>query len=205
LLLQRYGVVFRDLLARESAAPPWRELARVYRRLEARGEIRGGRFVAGVAGEQFGTSEAVDRLRKVRDDKLAAQKTSHAGVPEDLARFRPSRPFGPSKENESGDESSNSTEWLVISACDPLNLIGIITPGPRVPAMRGNRLLLNQGRLIASIQGGKVLFHEDIESAEKDEWVRWMKLSGLARMRHETVTAAGEPARSRPASKEFAR
>src|SRR5262249_19423962 len=59
LLLRRYGVMFRDLLANESAAPPWQELVRSYRRLEARGEIRGGRFVAGVAGEQYALPEAI--------------------------------------------------------------------------------------------------------------------------------------------------
>jgi ATP-dependent Lhr-like helicase len=64
--LQRYGVVFRKLLAREANAAPWRDLARVYRRLEARGEIRGGRFVAGMSGEQFASPEAVERLREIR-------------------------------------------------------------------------------------------------------------------------------------------
>ena len=65
-LLKRYGVVFRRLLAREANVAPWRELARVYRRLEARGEIRGGRFVAGMSGEQFAAGDAVDRLREIR-------------------------------------------------------------------------------------------------------------------------------------------
>jgi ATP-dependent Lhr-like helicase len=65
-LLRRYGVVFRRLLTREANAAPWRELTRVYRRLEARGEIRGGRFVSGMSGEQFALAEAVDRLRAVR-------------------------------------------------------------------------------------------------------------------------------------------
>src|SRR3954469_2095588 len=65
-LLRRYGVVFRRLLAREPLAAPWRDLARVYRRLEARGEIRGGRFVAGMSGEQFALPRAVERLREVR-------------------------------------------------------------------------------------------------------------------------------------------
>jgi ATP-dependent helicase Lhr and Lhr-like helicase len=65
-LLQRYGIVFRRLLTRETAAAPWRELARVYRRLEARGEIRGGRFVAGMAGEQFALPDAIPVLREVR-------------------------------------------------------------------------------------------------------------------------------------------
>ena len=65
-LLRRYGVVFRRLLAREANAAPWRELARVYRRLEARGEIRGGRFVSGMSGEQFALPDAVERLREMR-------------------------------------------------------------------------------------------------------------------------------------------
>jgi ATP-dependent Lhr-like helicase len=67
LLLWRYGVMFRDLLARELAAPAWGELAKVYRRWEAQGRVRGGRFVAGVAGEQFASPEAVEELRRLRD------------------------------------------------------------------------------------------------------------------------------------------
>src|SRR6185437_9434224 len=65
-LLRRYGVVFRRVLARETNAATWRELARVYRRLEARGEIRSGRFVTGMSGEQFALPDAVQRLREVR-------------------------------------------------------------------------------------------------------------------------------------------
>jgi ATP-dependent Lhr-like helicase len=65
-LLSRYGVVFRRLLARESTAVTWRELLRVYRTLEARGDIRGGRFVSGMSGEQYALPDAVDRLREVR-------------------------------------------------------------------------------------------------------------------------------------------
>ena len=65
-LLRRYGVVFRRLLTRETNAATWRELARVYRRLEARGEIRSGRFVTGMSGEQFALPDAVERLREVR-------------------------------------------------------------------------------------------------------------------------------------------
>src|SRR6185436_8601641 len=67
-LLRRYGVVFRKLLARESLLPPWRDLLLVYRRLEARGEIRGGRFVDGFSGEQFALPEAVGRLRSIRKE-----------------------------------------------------------------------------------------------------------------------------------------
>ncbi|HKX17274.1 MAG TPA: hypothetical protein VJT33_04610, partial [bacterium] len=65
-LLRRYGVVFRDVLARERALPPWRRLLDVYRRWEAQGEVRGGRFVAGVAGEQYALPGAVEALRAVR-------------------------------------------------------------------------------------------------------------------------------------------
>lgn len=75
-LLHRYGVVFRRLLAREAAPVPWRDLARVYRRLEARGEIRGGRFVSGMSGEQFALAEAVERLREVRRAEPDNQLTS---------------------------------------------------------------------------------------------------------------------------------
>jgi ATP-dependent Lhr-like helicase len=69
LLLRRYGIMFRDLLANESAAPSWQELVRTYRRLEARGEIRGGRFVAGVAGEQYALPEVIPVLRSAVDDR----------------------------------------------------------------------------------------------------------------------------------------
>jgi ATP-dependent Lhr-like helicase len=72
-LLRRYGVVFRKVLEREVALPPWRELLRVYWRLEARGELRGGRFVEGFAGEQFALPEAVGLLRELR-------RRPHAGA-----------------------------------------------------------------------------------------------------------------------------
>ena len=107
-LLRRWGVVFRDLLFREPGAPRWFELLQIYRRLEARGEIRGGRFITGVSGEQFALGETVRQLRQLRDD-------------------------GPQE------------EYLVLSAADPLNLIGIITPHPRVPATAANRILYKDG------------------------------------------------------------
>jgi ATP-dependent Lhr-like helicase len=119
VLLKRYGVVFRSLLARESGLPPWRELAAVYRRLEARGEIRGGRFVSGFGGEQFALPDAVGRLRAIR------------------------------KEEKSG-------ELVALSAADPLNLVGILTPGARVPAIAKNRVLFHDGLAIAALEGGDV-------------------------------------------------
>ena len=79
-LLRRWGIVFRDLLQRESATPPWFELLQVFRRMEARGEIRGGRFVTGVAGEQFALPDAVARLRKLRDDGPARELVVVSGA-----------------------------------------------------------------------------------------------------------------------------
>ncbi|OGA88355.1 MAG: ATP-dependent DNA helicase [Betaproteobacteria bacterium RIFCSPLOWO2_12_FULL_66_14] len=119
ILLKRYGVVFRALLGRESRLPTWRELALVYRRLEARGEIRGGRFVKGFGGEQFALPEAVGRLRAVR------------------------------KQPATG-------ELLAFSAADPLNLVGILTPEARVPAIATNRVLLRDGVPIAALEGGEL-------------------------------------------------
>ncbi|MGH9311933.1 MAG: Lhr family helicase, partial [Vicinamibacterales bacterium] len=126
-LLRRYGVVFRRLLARETNAAPWRELARVYRRLEARGEVRGGRFVTGgMSGEQFALGDAVDRLREVRrtppDDRLIA-----------------------------------------ISAADPLNLAGIVTPGDRVRALGASRMVYRNGVPIATMEGDYVRPLAEIE------------------------------------------
>ncbi|QDE66435.1 DEAD/DEAH box helicase [Myxococcus xanthus] len=101
LFLQRYGIVWRDLVMREALAPTWRELLFVYRRMEARGEVRGGRFVSGFVGEQFALPEAVDMARSVRRQPPSGVRVQLSGV-------------------------------------DPLNLTGVVTPGPRVPAMPGN-------------------------------------------------------------------
>jgi ATP-dependent Lhr-like helicase len=130
-LLKRYGVVFRSLLERESHLPPWRELVRVYRRLEARGEIRGGRFVAGFGGEQFAASDAVGRLRAVR------------------------------KREKTG-------ELVVLSAADPLNLVGILTPSARVSAIYRSRVLFQDGLPIAAVEGGqlRVLAQSSLEEAQ---------------------------------------
>ncbi|MEE9141679.1 MAG: DEAD/DEAH box helicase, partial [Gammaproteobacteria bacterium] len=112
-LLRRYGIVFRRLLERESNLPPWRELLYALRRMEARGEIRGGRYVDGFSGEQFALPEAIGALRAAR------------------------------KRESTGD-------IVVISAADPLNLAGIVTPGEKVPAIAANRVLLRDGLPIAA-------------------------------------------------------
>jgi len=131
-LLQRYGVVFWRLLAREAEwLPPWRELLRVYRRLEGRGEIRGGRFVAGFSGEQFALPEAIGALREMR-------RQEHTGA------------------------------WISVSGADPLNLAGILTPGPKLSALTGNRLLYRDGLPIAMLGGGEVQFLETLDANE--EW-----------------------------------
>ncbi|WP_245537998.1 DEAD/DEAH box helicase [Rubinisphaera brasiliensis] len=116
LLLRRWGVVFRDLLEREQAAPRWYELAKFYRRLEARGEIRGGRFIKGVAGEQFALADVVAELRKMKET------------------------------------ANDPNELLMLRACDPLNLAGILTPQPRVPATASNRVIYWRGEAVAAIQ-----------------------------------------------------
>jgi len=108
MLLRRYGIVIRDLLARESNLPPWRELLMAFRRLEDRGEIRGGRFVDGFLGEQFALPVAVESVRGMR------------GLP-------------------------LSGETVTLSAADPLNLVGILVPGDRVPAISGRTVSYQDG------------------------------------------------------------
>ncbi len=108
VLLRRYGVVFREVLARESNLPKWRELQIMFRRLEDRGEVRGGRFVSGFLGEQFALPEAVESLRAMRN------------LPD-------------------------TGETVVLSAADPLNLIGFIVPGERVAAISGKYVKFRDG------------------------------------------------------------
>ena len=108
MLLKRYGIVFRDLLARETNLPKWRELQMAFRRLEDRGEIRGGRFVDGFLGEQFALPVAVESLRATRKMPLTG-------------------------------------ETIVLSAADPLNLVGILLPGERVPAISGRTVIFRDG------------------------------------------------------------
>ncbi|MDA8485995.1 DEAD/DEAH box helicase [Pseudomonas resinovorans] len=133
-LLRRYGVVGWRLLEREADwLPPWRDLLRVYHRLEARGEIRGGRFVAGVSGEQFALPEAVGLLREVRKRPLDGSLVS-------------------------------------LAACDPLNLLGTLLAGIKVPAVAGNRLLLRDGVPVATLVAGKVNLLQDADPATANEW-----------------------------------
>ncbi len=112
MLLRRYGIVFRELLTRESNLPKWRELQWAFRRLEDRGEIRGGRFVSGFVGEQFALPLAVESVREMRN--LPA-----------------------------------SNEVITISAADPMNLVGIIIPGERIPSIGPRAIRLRNGVYLA--------------------------------------------------------
>jgi ATP-dependent Lhr-like helicase len=126
LLLRRYGVVFRRLLTREAPwLPPWYQLLRALRRLEAQGLIRGGRFVAGMSGEQYALPEAVGALRAVR-------------------------------------RRERDGAMIALSGADPLNLAGIVTPGARLAALPGNRLLLQDGVPVAWYAAGEVQFHPEL-------------------------------------------
>jgi ATP-dependent Lhr-like helicase len=111
-LLARWGVVFRDVVARETLALPWRDVLWALRRMEARGTARGGRFVTGFTGEQYALPEAVEQLRSVR-------------------------------------RLPRTGETVHISATDPLNLVGILTPGPRIPAVRTNTVTYVDGIPVA--------------------------------------------------------
>lgn len=159
-LLRRWGVVFRKVLEREPHAPSWGKLLPLYHRLEARGEIRGGRFVTRFSGEQFATKEAISELRKVRRN-------------------------GPSE------------ALLRISACDPLNLVGILTPGQRLPAKTSNQLLLRGGTTLAVKEGSRTTLlplPDDIDAEGGREGPSKPGLRGL------TLHEAENIFRSRPSS-----
>jgi ATP-dependent Lhr-like helicase len=153
VLLRRYGVVFRRLLERESGLPSWRELLYAYRRLEARGELRGGRFVQGFSGEQYALPEAVSALREIRNRE------------------------------RTGD-------LIALSAADPLNLTGIITPGRRVGPQPGHRLLYRDGVPIALSAQREITLLETIDPREE-----WHIRNALLRKPH---PSAWHPPPARP-------
>lgn len=129
VLLRRYGVLFWHLLEREADwLPPWRELLPTLHRLEARGQIRGGRFVNALSGEQFALPEAIPLLRAVRRRALDG-------------------------------------EWICVCGTDPLNVVGGVLPGDKVPALAGNRVLYRDGLPLASMVGGKLLFAAELRGA----------------------------------------
>ncbi|MGB1885271.1 MAG: DNA glycosylase AlkZ-like family protein, partial [Gammaproteobacteria bacterium] len=128
VLLRRYGVVFRAMLANEPALPPWRHLLWAYRRLEASGEVRGGRFVAGHSGEQFALSEAVSALREVR-------------------------------------KRDDQKQVVAVNASDPLNLVGVVVPGVRIPAKSTNQLVFLDGEYVANRNGNAFNFAKTLDTA----------------------------------------
>ncbi|HEX4638761.1 MAG TPA: DEAD/DEAH box helicase [Chthoniobacterales bacterium] len=142
VLLRRYGVVFRRLLDRESLKVSWYELGRIYRRLEARGEIRGGYFIAGVSGEQFALPEAIGLLRSIR-------------------------------------KSSPNMELVTLSAADPLNLQGILTPGSRIAAFTANRLSFRAGLPLAALEAGEVRKLSDENGISDSEIENALKVGKL--------------------------
>jgi len=151
LLLRRYGVVFRRLLEREADwLPPWHMLVRALRRLEAQGHIRGGRFVGGLAGEQYALPDAVNLLRAIR-------KREH------------------------------DRRFVSLSAADPLNLIGALLPGPRVPALAGNRILLRDGAPVAVYIGGETRLLTDMAPP-----LEWEARNAL--LRNQMMPMQGRPA-----------
>lgn len=131
-LLRRYGVVFWRVLEREAQwLPPWRDLLRVLQRLEARGLVRGGRFINGLAGEQFALPEAIPLLREVR---------RHA----------------------------SDGALICVAGTDPLNLVGTLLPGNKVPAVAGNRVLYRDGVAVATLVAGEFNYLVDAEGAAKE-------------------------------------
>lgn len=157
-LLRRWGVVCRDTVLLEKHAPPWRELHAVLRRMEARGEIRGGRFVGGLSGEQFALESSISALRAMRDQPPASRA-------------------------------------VVLSACDPLNVFGLLDDSPRIPASHRNFLLVEDGRLVASFVpsrvGDPIVFHEERSPAERAEFTRGL-LRGKMQSDADAATAALE-------------
>jgi ATP-dependent Lhr-like helicase len=130
MLLRRYGIVVRDLLAREANLPSWRELLMAFRRLEDRGEIRGGRFVDGFLGEQFALPIAVESVRAMRNLPL-------------------------------------SGEAITLSAADPLNLVGILVPGERIPAISGRFVSFRDGvAILENSAPGATLSSEPVAREE---------------------------------------
>jgi ATP-dependent Lhr-like helicase len=135
-LLRRYGVVCWLLLEREAPwLPRWRDLLRVLQRLEARGQVRGGRFINGISGEQFALPEAIALLRAVRKEREHGQ---------DLAQV------------------------FCVCGADPLNLVGTLLPGDKVPALAGNRVLFRDGAPIATLVAGQFTYAPDLDANEKE-------------------------------------
>jgi ATP-dependent Lhr-like helicase len=164
ILLKRYGVVFKRLLEREGIALPWRVLLRIYHRLEARGELRGGRFVAGISGEQFALPEAVGMLRAIRRARTGAMDFGFRSPEKEELN----QTGGLSAGSPTGSDTAATESFISVSAADPLNLVGIITPGSRVTAHTANRILYRNGEPITVLESGETRFL--VELSRTMEW-----------------------------------
>ena len=142
VLLRRYGVVFRRLLDNEPRTLPWWQLVRALRRMEARGDVRGGRFVTGVSGEQFALPEAVGLLRRIR-------RKAPSGQP------------------------------IPVSAADPLNLTGILAPGPRIAKSTRSRVVYRDGVPVAAHEGGAFVQLGEYEDAVANQIERAARIGSL--------------------------
>jgi ATP-dependent helicase Lhr and Lhr-like helicase len=142
IYLNRWGVLFRSIIERELLAPPWRVLLRALRRMELRGTVRGGRFIAGVGGEQFAFQEAVDGLRLKAKDVAAAENRETA---------RTAKP-----------------RYHSLAASDPLNLLNLILPRRKLAKLLNNRVLFEDGIPIAVVEGGEVKFLREV--APERQW-----------------------------------
>jgi ATP-dependent helicase Lhr and Lhr-like helicase len=156
-VLGRYGVIFWRMLEREATwLPPWRDMLRVLRRLEARGEIRGGRFVVGVSGEQYALPEALVALRNIRKQPL-------------IGRF------------------------ILVSGADPLNLVGILAPGPKVSALTANRILYQDGIPIGVRVAGEIRWLQDLDPAIKYEAKKSLTVNTQVTRRMKSLLASYIP------------
>ena len=128
-LLSRYGVVFRRLLERERIPIPWRDLVRVYRHQELRGDVRGGRFVQRFVGEQYALPEAIELMRRLR--RMGGSPRVHA-----LDRMASADDAGAPHARTGRDTRAG----IEVAATDPLNLQGVLTPDARIPAQPRRRV-----------------------------------------------------------------
>ena len=142
IYLNRWGVLFRGSLEREHLAPPWRVMLRVLRRMELRGTVRGGRFVAGVGGEQFAFQETVDGLRRKAKETPAASPSAPA-------------------------QKAAQPTYHSLAATDPLNLLNLILPTRKLPKLLNNRVLFEDGIPIAVIDAGEVKFLREVAPERK--------------------------------------
>ena len=176
VLLRRYGVVFRRLLDNEPRALPWWRLVRALRRMEARGDARGGRFVTGVSGEQFALPEAVGLFRRIR-------RRPPSGKP------------------------------VAVSAADPLNLTGILTPGPRIARSTRSRVVYRDGVPVAALEGGTFVRLGEYEDAVANQVERAARIgspppalrSYMGRKRRGPATTPGPAQRASGSSNKSVR